>query len=117
MSDGTATLHILSPQTFADIGNISAQDNGAPVNNLNELEYIGGLIYANVWNTDNIAIIDPGSGRVVGWVDLKGILPAQPPGKPVDVLNGIAYDAQKGRLFVTGKYWPSLFEIKLIMKQ
>ncbi|MDO8578386.1 MAG: glutaminyl-peptide cyclotransferase [Dehalococcoidales bacterium] len=117
MSDGTSTLHILDPETFENIGDISVQDNGGPVNNLNELEYVGGLIYANVWNSDNIAIIDPGSGRVNGWVNLKGLLPAQSDGKPVDVLNGIAYDAQKGRLFVTGKYWPSLFEIKLVRQQ
>jgi len=117
MSDGTSTLHILSPQTFENIGDISVQDTGGPVNNLNELEYVGGLIYANVWNTENIAIIDPASGRVNGWVNLKGLLPVQSDGKPADVLNGVAYDAQKGRLFVTGKYWPSLFEIKLIRQQ
>jgi glutaminyl-peptide cyclotransferase len=117
MSDGTSTLHILSPGTFENIGDINVQDAGVPVNNLNELEYIGGSIYANVWNSDNIAIIDPGSGRVNGWVNLKGLLPAQPDGKTVDVLNGIAYDAPNGRIYVTGKYWPSLFEIKLIRKQ
>lgn len=117
MSDGTSTLRILSPDTLENLGDINVQDAGGPVANLNELEYIGGLIYANVWNTDNIAIIDPGSGRVNGWVNLEGLLPQQTPGKSVDVLNGIAYDAAKGRLFVTGKYWPSLFEIQLVRKQ
>ena len=112
MSDGTSTLHILSPQTYEDIGEIQVSDNGSPVNNLNELEYIGGLIYANVWKTDKIAIIDPGSGRVNAWVDLTGLLPSQT--MPVDVLNGIAYDADTGRIFVTGKLWPALFEIQLV---
>ncbi len=114
MSDGTSTLHILDPQNFENIGDISVQDKGNLIENLNELEYVNGLIYANVWNSDNIAIIDPGSGRVNGWVNLTGLLPAQSGGKKVDVLNGIAYDAEHDRLFVTGKLWPTLFEIKLV---
>lgn len=117
MSDGTATLYVLDPETLKTIGHIQVNDNGRPVDNLNELEYISGQIYANVWQTDNIAVIDPYSGRVTGWIDLSGVLPPQTDGKPVDVLNGIAYDAKNGRIFVTGKLWPRLFEIELVRKQ
>lgn len=116
MSDGTSTLYILDPETLKFIGNIQVSDKGRPVENLNELEYVKGRIYANVWQTDNIAIIDPRSGRVTGWLDLSGILPPQNDGKPVDVLNGIAHDVKSGRLFVTGKLWPKLFEIELVKK-
>ncbi|MFC1994886.1 glutaminyl-peptide cyclotransferase [Chloroflexota bacterium] len=93
------------------------QGNEKPISNLNELEFIDGQIYANIWRTENITIIDPHDGRVTGWTDLSGILPPQPDGKPVDVLNGIAYNATNGRLFVTGKLWPRLFEIELVTKQ
>lgn len=113
-SDGTSTLRFLDPGSFEELEAITVQDNGLPVNNLNELEYVNGLIYANVWKSDNIAIIDPGTGRVKGWVDLKGILPAEREGKPVDVLNGIAYDSAGKRIFVTGKLWPYVFEIQLV---
>lgn len=117
MSDGTSTLYILDPETLKNVGYIQVHDNGRPVNNLNELEYINGQIYANVWHTDSIAMIDPYNGRVTGWVDLSGILPLQLNSPSADVLNGIAYDVKNGRLFVTGKLWPQLFEIELVRKQ
>jgi glutamine cyclotransferase len=114
MSDGTSTLHFLDPQTFEEIGQLEVFDDHGPVTKLNELEYVQGEIYANVWQTDRIARISPDTGRVVGWVDLEGLLTAEDRSEPVDVLNGIAYDADTDRLFVTGKLWPKLFEIKLI---
>ncbi len=117
MSDGTSTLYFLDTNTFTVTGHVRVHDNNVAIANLNELEYIRGRVYANVWQTDNIAIIDPDSGRVTGWIDLSGLLPAETDGIPVDVLNGIAYDAEDDRLFVTGKLWPSLFEIELITKQ
>ena len=114
MSDGTSTLHFLDPQTFEETGQLEVFDNNGPVTRLNELEYIQGEIYANVWQTDRIAIIAPATGRVVGWIDLVGLLTAEDRSQPVDVLNGIAYDADNDRLFVTGKLWPKLFEIELV---
>ncbi len=113
MSDGSATLFIWDPETFHEIGRIEVRDEHGPVVRLNELEYINGLIYANVWQTDRIAIIQPETGRVVGWIDLTGLLKPEDRSSRVDVLNGIAYDAQGDRLFVTGKYWPKLFQIQL----
>ncbi len=117
MSDGTSTLYFLDPNTFIVTDQVQVYDSNVAVANLNELEYIRGKVYANVWRTDSIAIIDPNSGRVTGWIDLSGLLPPQIDGIPVDVLNGIAYDTEAGRLFVTGKLWPSLFEIELVTKQ
>ena len=112
MSDGTATLRWLDPTTLKETARVTVTDRGAPVSDLNELEVVKGEIYANVWSTDRIAIIEPGSGRVVGWIDLAGLLPpADRAG--IDVLNGIAYDPARDRLFVTGKLWPKLFEIRL----
>ncbi len=114
MSDGSRTLYYLDPQTLRVTG--QTQVTGGPeavvTMRLNELEYVKGEIYANVYPTSYIVIIDPGSGEVTGWVDLGEILSSDQREK-VDVLNGIAYDAKGDRLFVTGKYWPSLFEIKL----
>ena len=114
MSDGSATLFFLDPETFAEIGRVEVRDHRGPVKRLNELEYVGGEIYANIWTTDYIARIAPQTGRVVGWIDLHGLLSPPERGTRVDVLNGIAYDEKNDRLFVTGKWWPSLFEIKLI---
>jgi len=113
MSDGTSLLHFLNPETLETTGYIKVSDNNKPVSRLNELEYISGKVYANVWRTDRIAIIEPQDGRVTGWIDLSGLLRTQDYSGHVDVLNGIAYDAQTDRLFVTGKLWPFLFEIKL----
>jgi len=114
MSDGTETLHFLDPETFEEIGQIEVYANDIPVTRINELEYIQGEIYANIWQTERIARIDPLTGQVVGWIDLKGILSPEDHSETVDVLNGIAYDAKNDRLFVTGKFWPKLFEIELI---
>jgi glutamine cyclotransferase len=114
MSDGTSTLRFLDPQTFEEIGQVQVFDNDTPITRLNELEYIQGEIYANVWQEDWIVRIAPETGRVVGWIDLRGLLTAEDRSEPVDVLNGIAYDAEAGRLFVTGKWWPKLFEIELV---
>jgi glutamine cyclotransferase len=115
MSDGTATIHFLDPATLQETGRIEVYDDHGPVARLNELEYVRGEIYANVWQTNQIARIDPHSGQVVGWIDLGGLLSAEDRTQPVDVLNGIAYDAARDRLFVTGKLWPKLFEIELIL--
>jgi glutamine cyclotransferase len=114
MSDGTAILHFLNPQTFEEIGQLEVFDNDGPITRLNELEYIQGEIYANIWQTDRVARIAPLTGRVIGWVELGGLLTTEDRSEPVDVLNGIAYDAKTDRLFVTGKLWPKLFEIELI---
>ena len=114
MSDGTSTLHFLDPQTFEKIGEIQVFDSYGPVTGLNELECVRGQIYANVWQTDCIAIIAPETGRVIAWVDLGGLLTEEDRRQPVDVLNGIAYDTGTERLFVTGKLWPKLFEIKVV---
>jgi glutaminyl-peptide cyclotransferase len=115
MSDGSNVLHILDPESFAEKGQIKVKVNGTPLEGLNELEYIKGNIYANVWPTNWIAIISPESGEVTGEINLMGILPEnETEGQRVDVLNGIAYDARDDRLFVTGKLWPKLFEIRLV---
>lgn len=114
MSDGTANLYFLNPETFEERNRIQVHDISGAVDRLNELEYVGGEIFANVFQTDRIARINPKTGKVVGWIDLTGILDSEDRRTPVDVLNGIAYDAEKNRLFVTGKLWPKLFEIELI---
>lgn len=114
MSDGTATLYFWDPETLGEIGKITVTDSGAPVVRLNELEYIDGEIYANIWQTNRIARINPDTGQVTGWIDLSGLLSAEDVVEPVDVLNGIAFDADNNRLFVTGKLWPKIFEIELV---
>jgi glutaminyl-peptide cyclotransferase len=115
MSDGSDTLYFLDPNTFAENGRIQVRDErGNPVVRLNEMAYIEGEVYANVWMTNRIVRIDPATGYVTGWIDLSGILDGVPLTGPVDVLNGVAYDAENGRIFVTGKLYPRLFEIKLI---
>ena len=112
MSDGTATLRFLDPRTFAVSRRVQVTDGGVPVQELNELEFIDGQVYANVWLTDRIAMIAPDTGRVVGWINLAGLM-ARGAVSGEAVLNGIAWDAQRKRLFVTGKLWPSLFEIRV----
>ena len=114
MSDGTDTLRFWDPMTLEEIGRLQIRDGQTPVTMLNELEYIGGLVYANVWKTDRIAMIDLSTGQVAGWIDLAGLLGPEDRGEGVDVLNGIAYDPELDRLFVTGKWWPKLFEIDLV---
>lgn len=113
MSDGSSRIRFLDSDTFDVQRMITVQDDVRDVTQLNELEYIKGEIYANVWLTDRIARIDPQSGKVNAWIDLSGLLPPEARLDPGAVLNGIAYDEASDRLFVTGKYWPKLFEIKL----
>jgi hypothetical protein len=112
MSDGTSRLRFLDPDTLKETGGITVTDEGRPVDQLNELEWVKGEIYANVWQTDRIARIDPASGKVTGWIDLTGLLPVADRAR-ADVLNGIAYDAKADRLIVTGKLWPRLYEIRV----
>jgi len=114
MSDGTSTLHFLDPHTFKEVDQITVTDANGLVSKLNELEYVKGEIYANVWPTERVAMIKPHTGQVSGWIELRGLLNKEDYDTPMDVLNGIAYDEKDDRLFVTGKWWPTLFEIKLI---
>jgi glutaminyl-peptide cyclotransferase len=116
MSDGSSSLRFWDPQTFQEVKRIVVADGGVEVHDLNELEYIHGQIYANVWQTDLIAIISPRNGHVTAWIDLGGLRPASVQGNSDAVLNGIAFDAARNRLFVTGKLWPKLFEIQLVRK-
>ena len=113
MSDGSANLYFLDPKTFETVKQVEVRDN-EPVTKLNELEYIKGEIYANIWLTNKIAIIDPESGQVTGWIDLTDIYTSENTNSN-NVLNGIAYDEQQNRLFVTGKRWSKLFQIRLII--
>lgn len=112
MSDGTATLRFLDPQTLKETGRLQVTDRGKPVGQLNELEIVKGEIVANVFQSLRIVRISPKTGEVLGWIDMRGLLtPAE--ASRVDVMNGIAYDAKNDRLFVTGKYWPKIFEVKV----
>ena len=114
MSDGTPELIFLDPNSLKVLSRLPVYYNGSLLWNLNELEYINGKVFANIWQTDIIAIIDPKSGQTDSIIDLKGLLKNQDIHGQIDVLNGIAYDAKDKRLFVTGKWWPKLFEIKLV---
>lgn len=120
MDDGTPEIRFWNPESLKEVNRIRVTANGKPVENLNELEWVNGEIYANVWHTDRIARINPANGKVVGWIDLTGLLPRAdflPESEGSEqVLNGIAYDSKRDRLFVTGKYWPKLFEIRLQRK-
>jgi glutamine cyclotransferase len=113
MSDGSATLRFLDPQTFAVVGEVEVRDGGTPVMRLNELEYVDAEIWANIWYEDRIARISPKSGAVLGWIDLGTLYPESSRSSEA-VLNGIAYDAAAKRLFVTGKNWPQLYEIEVL---
>lgn len=112
LSDGTSNLYFLDPVTFQKIGQVQVFDT-APVTELNELEYIQGEVYANIWTEEKIAVINPQTGQVRAWIDLSGIQGSESHDAN-SVLNGIAYDAKGDRLFVTGKMWPKLFEIRLV---
>lgn len=114
VSDGSAIIRFWDPNNFQEVRRIEVTDHGNPVKHINELEYIKGKIYANVWHTDLIARISPETGEVLGWLDLAGLRKGFHAGSKVGVLNGIAYDPLQDRIFVTGKFWPSLFEIKII---
>lgn len=113
-SDGSDTLRFRDPLTFKETHHIVVKDGDRPIEQLNELEYVKGEIYANVWHSDLIARISPRDGHVIGWIDLSGLMPADKRINQESVLNGIAYDAKRDRLFFTGKQWPSLFEIKMM---
>ena len=113
MSDGTSRLRFLDPETFEEIGGVDVHDDNGPVADLNELEWVEGRIYANVWPTYRVAIIAPATGEVVGWIDLSGLYEPVGFGADEKMPNGIAYDAERKRLFVTGKLWPSVFEVEV----
>lgn len=117
MSDGTADIRILDAATLREKRRIHVHDGPKPINQLNELEFVEGQILANIWQTNRIARISPQTGEVVGWIDLSGLLSPMYQLQPGAVLNGIAYDSARKRLFVTGKLWPRLFQIRLIAKQ
>jgi len=114
MSDGTDNLYFLDPETFEEIKRVKVFDKNGPVNRLNELEYVKGEILANIWLSNRIARISPETGEVLGWIDLRGLSDDLDRMKNTKVLNGIAFDAKNDRLFVTGKLWPKIFEIKLL---
>lgn len=114
VSDGTPVLRFFNPVTFKEVRHVTVKDHGKPVTEINELEYIRGQVYANIWHSDRIARIDPKTGRVLGWIDLKDLLPDSERSSPEAVLNGIAWDGAHNRLFVTGKLWPKLFEIEIV---
>ncbi|MFT4862496.1 MAG: glutamine cyclotransferase, partial [Pseudohongiellaceae bacterium] len=114
LSDGTATLQFMNPETFAPERKVQVTLNGNPLIYLNELEYINGQIWANVWQTDYIVRIDPESGNVVSLIDMTGLSAQTQLGSSEAVLNGIAWDEAGQRLFVTGKHWSNLFEIELV---
>ena len=113
ISDGSNRLRFIDPNTFQVTKTLAVMDRGRPVNEINELEYIQGKVYANIWHQDRIAVIDPETGRVTAWIDLSGLLNPAEVRDEEAVLNGIAYDEATERLFVTGKLWPKLFEIRL----
>ena len=115
MSDGSDQLRVIDPATFVEKRRIPVTAAGSPLRNLNELEYVKGEIFANIWQTDYVARIAPDTGKVTAYIDLRGLL-TQAERARTDVLNGIAYDGKQDRLFVTGKLWPKLFEIKLIKR-
>jgi glutaminyl-peptide cyclotransferase len=114
LSDGSSVLRFFDPTTFREVRRITVKDGATLVTQINELEYIHGQIYANIWHSDRIARISPATGKVLGWIDLSGLLPTSEHSTAEAVLNGIAYDAAHDRLFVTGKLWPRIFEIKVI---
>jgi glutaminyl-peptide cyclotransferase len=114
MSDGTSNLYFLDPTTFQKTGQVSVHDGNTSVTNINELEYVNGDVYANIWLQQKIAIINLKNGQVKGWIDLSGIYQSNDPNA---VLNGIAYDSQTNRLYVTGKDWPNLYQITITPKK
>jgi glutamine cyclotransferase len=113
MSDGTDTLRFWHPETLEEVGRVQVRDGSGPVPQLNELEYVDGVLYANVWPTDRVARIDPATGQVTGWLDFSGLLTPTERSRGVDVLNGLAHDPATGHLLVTGKLWPWVFELRL----
>ncbi len=117
MSNGTDELIFLDPAKLVKKRSLQVLDRGRPLRSLNELEYIKGEIFANIWHEDLVARISPKTGEVTGWIDMSDLRKELPPGSNADVLNGIAFDAQNNRIFVTGKLWPLLFEVEIIESQ
>ena len=117
MSDGTPEIRVLDPDTLAERRRFTVHDGNALIKELNELEVVDGEIFANIWQTDRIARISPQNGEVVGWIDLRGLLSPVYRLESGAVLNGIAYDSERRRLFVTGKLWPKIFEIQLVPRR
>lgn len=114
VSDGSSTLYFIDPETLTEVRRITVRQRSRIISDLNELEYINGSIYANIWKSNRIVIISPADGEVEGWIDLVGLDEKLPKNKNSGVLNGIMYDPDKQRIFVTGKFWPTLFEIELV---
>jgi len=112
MSDGTATLRFLDPESFAVLTEVQVTENGAPLSRLNELEFVDGVLYANIYQSNWIVRIDPATGLVLGWIDLDALVPADKRGSEADVMNGIAWDPDTGHFFVTGKRWPVVYEVE-----
>ena len=117
MSDGTAQIRCLDPSTLQEARRITVHEGDKRIENINELEWVRGELYANLWQTNRIVRIAPNDGTVLGWIDLPGLLTPEEQERNVDVLNGIAYDSTRDRLFVTGKLWPKLFEIRVVRKR
>jgi len=116
MDDGTDEIRVWDPKTLAERRRIKVHDGAKAIDNVNELEWVEGELYANIWQTDKIARISPTTGAILGWIDMSGLLSPMYRNGTEDVLNGIAYDSVHKRLFVTGKLWPNLFEIKIVPK-
>jgi glutamine cyclotransferase len=118
MSDGTATLRFLDPKTFLEVRRVKVTADGIAVDQLNELEVVDGEIFANIWHTSTIARIDQNTGKITGWIDFSKLYPDAGKGQNAEnVMNGIAYDAEKKRLFVTGKLWPKIYEVKIVPRK
>ena len=113
MSDGSHKIYFLDPEYFSEIRQLEVYDNNGPVSRLNELEYIEGRIFANIYGTEEIMIIDPLNGKVTGKLNMQGLLKEEDKHRRIDVFNGIAWDPENRILFLTGKYWPKLFEVRL----
>jgi glutamine cyclotransferase len=113
LSDGSDSLTFINPETFEPVRKLAVKWNGRPVTEINELEFIEGEVWANIWHRDQIIRIDPATGNVNSYLDMKGILPPDERRDPEAVLNGIAYDPAEKRIFISGKLWPKIFEIKL----
>jgi glutamine cyclotransferase len=117
MSDGSSTIAVVDPKSFQVVNHLFVSDDIGPVGFLNELEYVDGKLYANIWQTNFIAIIAPQSGKIIGWIDLTGLNPDPAVLVSPYVLNGIAYNKETGRLLVTGKRWPHVYEIDLVLRE
>ena len=117
LSDGTSTLYFLNSMNYSVERKVFVSNNGIPIERINELEYIKGKVYANIWQTNRIVIIDPNNGNVTGWLNLDGIQEYLDYTTSIDVLNGIAYNQENDKIYITGKFWPNLFEIELDVLQ